>query len=863
MPEHPIFTSGYTITAKQCQKFVNYCKKALYAKSVLFNRVFSHEEAALAAREMEEYLNKEDRFTSHVHMNAHKTLHQMMRTWLHIHFPYQTHIVKHYLMKHHRLGVYANISTGTRAEEEISQKFLMGYIRNERENNSAISNSWDVKLTDLLVSHHAKTYYAALDHWLTSLGDDVVLIQWCADWYDELQFYKDEHGPLHAMLEPSSGEHARLPTYRLLHSRHVVSIGQKEYFTMAMTEKLNGLRDEDLANLIKFQWYSLTPELATLSHGIKFRGLTYNGIPVPHDYATQKARWMQQLESLFNLCSHKWQKENKDCAYDLMKAENTSDYHVDSGISLQTMMSELALAPVNIGNPLGVLLNPTFTTSQNTRNGKLSNQHKQRSSQQKKGRDYQAGRRGNSANPNHGENDSDSHARERRFLEELYNSRFDGDYDSEDDDHGRVWGGNNSENAPEDRGPGKALNMGNGSRAKRANLAKGLGVDPRNKYEAEKTKKPTTNDDRSSLVDRRWERASGARRGGGGGSDSQRDGGGGGDSLARPGAAGDIPLKKSKQAWKSRHGNEKDIRKMLKNADHRHRMSPEEVEEARDILNNTPITPYDSLDHQTRPDHSEYVEVPPAYRVPDGWWADVNDEDEMDFDEDEMDYDAEMLHIPTTEVPARNFRDKLDSVAEDTDEESDEETGEEPLPFQTFGRRKAYLSTKVDNSRHDDSRKEAEDNDREVGSDDSDNMMDDPYDSFARERAYFAEIQKQDSIDAIEEAQDNDRNYGMDGLYNRRHDRGLLGQARNRKDDQGLRAGALNMSHGSRDKRYDRGLLGRAQNGKDDRDGPGRALNMRNGLRANRDNMKSVPSTWVEENTAECTHNMGADKRRK
>ena len=803
MPEHEIFTSGYTITAEQCKKFADYCKKVLYAKSGSFNRVFSHDEAASAAREMEEYLNKEDRFTSQVHMNPHKTLHEMMRTWLHIHFPYQTQIVAHYLMKLHNVGVYANISS-TRAQEEISQKFLMQCIRNERENNSAISNSWDVKLSDLLVSRHAKTYYAALDHWLTSLRDDVVLIQWCADWFDELQFYKDKHGPFHAMLEPSSGKHARLPTYRLLHSRHIVSIGQKEYFTKAMTEKLNDLRDVDLANLIKFQWYSLTPALATLSRGEQFRGLTYNGIPVPKDYATQKAHWMQQVENLFNLCSHSWQANNTDCAYDLMKPANTSDYHIDNSISLQTMMSELALEPVNIGNPTGVLLCPTFTTSAGgmNRKGKVKNQAKQRSSQQKKGRDYVASKRGNGT-VNHGEEDSGSNARDRAFLQELHNSRFDNEYEREEDDHERVWGSNNSENAPEDRGPGKALNMGHGSRAKRANLAKGFGVDPRNKYEAEKTNKPIKNNDRSSGGNRRWEDGNSSRR-----DRAQRGAGGGGDSLPRPAGAGDGQLKKAKQAWKSKHATEKDIRKMSRNSDHHARMSPEDVQEARDILNNTPITPYDSLDHRTRPDSSEYVEVPPAYRVPDGSWADSDDEDQMDFD-------IEVLSAQTEAAKeaeqARYVRNKLESVLQDTDEESDEKIGEEFHPFATLARGGAYISKQVDNRRHDDTNEEVEDNHREFGNDDSDKTIHDDYDEiFERERASLAFLQKQvdDSHhdDTVEEAEDKQREFGkglLERARNRNDNQGLFGQARNSKDDRGLRGGAQN-------RRDDQGLLGGA-----------------------------------------------------
>ena len=561
----PIFNSGYTITAQQCGNFADYCKTVLYAKSGSFNHAFSHGEAALAAQEMEEYLNKEDRFTYHVHMNAHKTLHEMMRTWMHIHFPYQTQIVEHYLMKHNKVGVYSHV-TSTRAQEEISQNFLRNCIRDERENNSNISNTWDVKLSDLLVSHHAKTYYAALDHWLTSLRDDVVLIQWCADWFDELQFYKDKHGPLHAMLEPSGGSHARLPTYRLMHSHQVVRLADRDYFTKTMSENLSILRNEDLANLIKCQWYALTPCLARLSHGKTYRGLVHDGILVPKDFATRKAQWMQQLENIFSFFSDNWQANNKDCAYDVMKVENTSDYLIDNSISLQKMSSELALERVNIGNPIGVLLCPTFTTSAPpmNRKGKLSNQMRQRSKQQKNGRDYKSAKRGNES-VNHGANDSDSFARERAFLEELARSRYEAAREAaeDDDDHERRWGNHNSENGADDRGGGersKPLNMGLGPRSKKGNVKKGLVAPTYQKFVAEKNKEPKKNtfgankgkyggddDDKSGGGVRKWEgwgpadRHDGGGNGGRGGGDSlprPGGGGGGGDSLPRPGGGG-------------------------------------------------------------------------------------------------------------------------------------------------------------------------------------------------------------------------------------------------------------------------------------------------------------------------------------
>jgi len=164
---HAPLDPGYYITAEQCGLFADYCKVQLYTRSGVFVHAFPHHEAGLAAQKMEENLNKETRFKHAVHMNAHKTLHEMMRTWLHIHFPIQTQIVEHYLMKINKVGVYTHV-TSPQAQAVISQKFLRDCIRDEREQNSSISNSWDVKFVDLLVSRHATSYYAALDSWLRS-----------------------------------------------------------------------------------------------------------------------------------------------------------------------------------------------------------------------------------------------------------------------------------------------------------------------------------------------------------------------------------------------------------------------------------------------------------------------------------------------------------------------------------------------------------------------------------------------------------------------------------------------------------------------------------------------------------------------
>jgi len=128
MPHVPL-DRGYYITSEQCGSFADYCKAELYSKSGAFVHAFTTDEAKKAAEEMTEYLNKEQRFENKpVHMNAHKTLHEMMRTWMHIHFPIQTQIVEHYLMKINKVGVYSHV-TSPHTQAAISQKFLRDCIR--------------------------------------------------------------------------------------------------------------------------------------------------------------------------------------------------------------------------------------------------------------------------------------------------------------------------------------------------------------------------------------------------------------------------------------------------------------------------------------------------------------------------------------------------------------------------------------------------------------------------------------------------------------------------------------------------------------------------------------------------------------
>jgi len=142
----------------------------------------------------------------------------------------------------------------------------------------------------------------------------------------------------------------------------------------------------------------------------------------------------------------------------------------------------------------------------------------------------------------------------------------------------------------------------------------------------------------------------------------------------------------------------------------------------------------------------------------------------------------------------------------------------------------------IDNSRHDDTNEEVEDNHREFGNDDSDKTIHDDYDEiFERERASLAFRQKQidDSRydDTREEAEDKHREYGkgllerarnknnnldlLERARNRNDDLDLLGRARNRNDHQGLLA---------RNSKDNRGLRGGAQNRRDDQGLLGGAL---------------------------------------
>jgi len=197
-------------THQLAKKFAKFCKTRLYAKSAAFNHVFPPHAATKVAKEMNDYFNVTNAQGPRAQFNLHEIMHQMMRTSMHIHLPIQRKICLHYLERLHH-------GPDRTAHTQQPWACVQWCVSEELERNRKISNTWDVKLMQVLVEQYGQEYYSALDAWYTALREDIVLIQWCANWRNDLMFWMDDHGPLRAFIYPvKSG--GRVPTYRLIDS---------------------------------------------------------------------------------------------------------------------------------------------------------------------------------------------------------------------------------------------------------------------------------------------------------------------------------------------------------------------------------------------------------------------------------------------------------------------------------------------------------------------------------------------------------------------------------------------------------------------------------------------------------------------
>ena len=113
--------------------------------------------------------------------------HQIVRTWLHLHKPHQKEIIKHYLAIYHHTAIHTPTT---------STDFLRRILGKELKSCQDISNAWDLQLLEYMKEDKDNTIMEAVHNWFLSLGENICLIEWCADWKNELDIWADKHAPL-------------------------------------------------------------------------------------------------------------------------------------------------------------------------------------------------------------------------------------------------------------------------------------------------------------------------------------------------------------------------------------------------------------------------------------------------------------------------------------------------------------------------------------------------------------------------------------------------------------------------------------------------------------------------------------------
>ena len=166
--------------------------------------------------------------------------HQIVRTWLHLHKPHQKEIIKHYLAIYHSNAIHTPTT---------STDFLRRILGQELISCEDISNAWDLQLLEYMKDDKDNTIMEAVHDWFLSLEENICLIEWCADWKNELDIWADKHAPLGCFLTTNTKK--QLPTYV---TRNGKTVKPKTYWKRPMMDALYVLEVEDLIDIIKILW---------------------------------------------------------------------------------------------------------------------------------------------------------------------------------------------------------------------------------------------------------------------------------------------------------------------------------------------------------------------------------------------------------------------------------------------------------------------------------------------------------------------------------------------------------------------------------------------------------------------------------
>ena len=227
--------------------------------------------------------------------------HQINRTFRHLHSQHLRPIIR----------VYFSLFMGKMTESQAKDQLLTCLKSENTQPFLHSSDTWDRPIIGEFATNGP--LQDALHLELKSLRDDVVLIEWCAEWLNEYLFFCYDKGPGYYLLTPD--KHDRTPWYTAAsgHHLHVTDVlgDHRKLGTHAIIDMSRRLSLLDFANMIKLNWKrQLSPSYPHLYPSAI--------VPLEPRQRTRLMHYKSWIEDKFNDKMKKFQRQHPDSCYRLV-----------------------------------------------------------------------------------------------------------------------------------------------------------------------------------------------------------------------------------------------------------------------------------------------------------------------------------------------------------------------------------------------------------------------------------------------------------------------------------------------------------------------------------------------------------------
>jgi len=174
-----------------------------------------------------------------------ETIHQIVRSFLHMHDNQLQAIIWIYLRFHYGL-----------VTEQEAFSVLVFAVQTELQHNFEKNEPWDIGfLYNLLKKFDNKrsTIFIALHNGLKHLNDRVVFIEWIGDWKNFMKLHRCEHGPLKQIIEGYEEIEVKCPELKIFAKAFTCPYSKKEYPSFYLLKKHLRLKILGTEELPKFQ----------------------------------------------------------------------------------------------------------------------------------------------------------------------------------------------------------------------------------------------------------------------------------------------------------------------------------------------------------------------------------------------------------------------------------------------------------------------------------------------------------------------------------------------------------------------------------------------------------------------------------